>query len=156
METNPYDYDTRAPWTPQQNQFYEGDYVAVRTAQQWPPVPQNQGVKQQGGVQKPKAPKPMPKARALSLARTLKKWLVATSLLGFLSFNGLIAFHQIGNTTSQSTATSSKTSQTTTATSSSSTSTSSQDSSGFFKQQGGSSIGSSSSSQQPVSGSSVS
>src|SRR6266568_712250 len=85
METNPYDYDTRASWTAQQNQPYEGDYVAVRTAQQRPPVPQNQGVKQQGGVQKPKAPKPMPKARALALAHTLKKWVVATSLLGFLS-----------------------------------------------------------------------
>ena len=156
METNPYDYDTRASWTAQQNQLYEGDYVAVRTAQQRPPAPQNQGVKQQGGVQKLKPPKPMPKARVLALAHTLKKWVVATSLLGFLSFNGLIAFHQIGNTTSQSTSTSSKTSQTTTATSSSSATSSSQKSSGFFKQQGGSSIGSSSSSQTPVSGSSVS
>ena len=152
METNPYDYDTTASWTAQQNQLYKGDYVAVRTAQQRPPVPQNQGVKQQGGVQKPKAPKPMPKARALALAHTLKKWLVATSLLGFLSFNGLIAFHQIGNTISQSTSISSKTSQTTTATPSSS----SQNSSGFFKQQEGSNFGGSSSSQTPVSGSSVS
>ncbi len=156
METNPYDYDTTASWTAQHNQLYEGNYVAARTAQQRPPVPQNQGAKQQGGVQKPKPPKPMPKARALALAHTLKKWVVATSLLGFLSFNGLIAFHQTGNTTSQSTSTSSKTSQTTTATSSSSATSSSQNSSGFFKQQGGSNFGGSSSSQTPVSGSSVS
>jgi hypothetical protein len=44
----------------------------------------------------------MPKVQALALARTLKKWLAVASLVGFLSLSGLVAYHQVGTTTTAS------------------------------------------------------
>jgi hypothetical protein len=150
METNPYAYEQSVPWIPQQNQVYENNSVTARTSLQRPAVPQKQGLAQGGVSQKPKPPARMPKAQALALARTLKKWLVAASLAGFLSFGGLAAYHQVGATTT-ATQTSSAASQT-----SSASTSSSQNNSGFFNQQRGNNFGTSSSSQAPVSGSSVS
>ncbi len=178
METNPYVYDRTVPWIPQQNQFYENNYVTAHTGQQRPPVLQNQKpqqrsvdqiqlangpntagktmpnpvgaglpcpppiyrpasspIRQQHLDQKPKPSKPMPKARALALVRTFKKWLVVASLAAFVSFSGLVAYHHVGTAASQ-------------------TSSSSQDSNGFLNQQGGNNFGSSNSSQGSTSGTS--
>ncbi len=147
METNPYEYDKPVPWIPQQNQLSEGRDVTARTSQQLSPL-QNQRLQQRGGSQKPKPPERMPKARALALVRTLKKWLVITSFVSFATFSGLVAYHQVDTTANQ---TSSESSQVAPASTSSS-----QDSNSFFNQQGGNNFGSSNSSQAPVSGSSVS
>ena len=149
METNPYEYDTSVQWRPQQNQLYEGRYVSPRTGQQQPPVLQNQRPQLRSGNEKPKPPEKMPKARALALARSFKKWLVVASLVSFGTFSGLVAFHQVGSTTtaSRSTSTSSGSSQTT---------SSSKSSSSNFLNQGGNNVGSSSSSQGSTSGSSSS
>jgi len=151
METNPYEYITTVPWIPQQNQLYENTYVTTRTGQQRPSVSPNQGLAQRGVSQKSKPPEHMPKARALALVRTFKKWLVVASLVSFGSFSGLAAFHQVSTTTSQATHTSSGTSQKT-----STTTSSSQNSNNFLNQQGSNNFGSSNSSQTTVSGSSVS
>ena len=145
METNLYDNDTTLPWIAQQNQLYEGRHVAERASQQRPPVLQNARPQQRNVDQKPKAPERMPKARALALVRTLKKWLVIASLASFVTFSGLVAYHQVATPTNQTNQSSSGSSQ---ATSSSSN--------GFFNSQGGNNFGSSNSSQAPVSGSSVS
>ncbi|HTD19043.1 MAG TPA: hypothetical protein VK667_05870, partial [Ktedonobacteraceae bacterium] len=75
METNPYQYDTTVQWIPQQNQLYEGRYVATHTSQLRPPVSQNQRPQPRSEKQKPRTPEKMPKARALALAHTFKKWL---------------------------------------------------------------------------------
>ncbi len=151
METNPYEYSTIVPWIPQQNQLYESAYVTTRSGSQRPPVSQNQGLAQRGVGQKSKPPERMPKARALALVRTFKKWLVVASVVSFGTFSGLAAFHQVNTTTSQATKTSSGTSQKT-----STTTSSSQSSNSFLNQQGNNNFGSSNSSQTTVSGSSVS
>ncbi len=151
METNPYEYSTTVPWIPQQNQLYESAYVTTPSGSQRPPVSQNQGLAQRGVGQKSKPPERMPKARALALVRTFKKWLVVASVVSFGTFSGLAAFHQVSTTTSQATNTSSGTSQKT-----STTTSSSQSSNSFLNQQGSNNFGSSNSSQTTVSGSSVS
>ena len=151
METNPYEYSTTVPWIPQQNQLYESAYVTTSSGSQRPPVSQNQGLAQRGVGQKSKPPERMPKARALALVRTFKKWLVVASVVSFGTFSGLAAFHQVSITTSQATNTSSGTSQKT-----STTTSSSQSSNSFLNQQGSNNFGSSNSSQTTVSGSSVS
>jgi len=150
METNPYEYSTKVPWIPQQNQLYESTYVTTSSGSQRPSVSQNQGLAQRGVGQKSKLLERMPKARALALVRTFKKWLVVASVVSFGTFSGLAAFHQV-STTSQATNTSSGTSQKT-----STTTTSSQSSNSFLNQQGSNNFGSSNSSQTTVSGSSVS
>ena len=154
METNSKDFDTRASWIPQQNQLYEGRYVNPQTSRQQLPRPQNAGQPARDVGQKPRAPEKMPKARALALANTLKRWLAIASIVGFGTFGGLVALHQVSSTTttSQSTQTSSGSSST-----NSSSSSSSQNSNSFFNQQGGNTSGtssssSSSSSSAPVSG----
>ena len=154
METNSKNYDTRASWIPQQNQVYEGRLVTTQAdaGRQQLPQPQNQGLPQRGVGQKPRAAEKMPKARALALVRTLKRWLVVTSIVSFGTFSGLVAFHQVGATTTAN-QTSSGNSQATPASTSTS---SSQKSNSFFNQQGGNNFGSSNSSQAPVSGSGVS
>ena len=157
METNPYEYDTSVQWRPQQNQLYEGRYVSPRTGQQQPPVLQNQRPQLRSGNQKPKPPEKMPKARALALARSFKKWLVVASLVSFGTFSGLVAFHQVGSTTTASGSTSSGSSST--SSKSSQTTSSSKSSSSNFLNQGGNNVGSSSSSSSsstPVSGTSTS
>ena len=156
METNPYQYDTTLPWMPQQNQVYAGEGVTPQTAQQRLPRPQSQGGPQRGAGQKPGAAEKMPKARALALANTLKRWLAVASIVGFGTISGLVAFHQVGTTTSQSTQSSSGSSKT-----NSTSSSSSQNSNNFLNQQGGNTSGSSSSSSSsssstPVTGTSTS
>ena len=146
MKTNPYDYDTTIPWIPQQNQLYESNYVTAHTRQQRPPALQNQKPQQRSVNQKPKPPRPMPKARVLALVSTFKKWLVVASLAAFVSFSGLVAYHQVGTTASQTSSTSSQATPT--------TSSSSQNSNSFLNQQGGNNFGSSNSSQGSTSGSS--
>lgn len=105
-----------------------------------------QRVPQASVAQKPKPPKPMPKARALALVDKMKKSLVVVSLAAFVSFGGLAAFHQVGVSANKTASTSST---------SSTTSTSSQSSSkNFLKQTGGSNTGTSSSSSGTSSGTS--
>ncbi len=160
MEINPYEYDRTVPWIPQQNQAFAGRDIAARPAQQ-PSQLQNSRPQQKGGVQKPRQPERMSKARALGLVRSFKKWLVVASIVTFGSFSGLVAYHQIGTTaidhtssgSSQSTSSSSSSSSNS---SSSSSNSSNSSSNGYFNQQGSSNFGSSSSSQSSVSGSSVS
>jgi hypothetical protein len=151
MKTNPYEYSTTVPWIPRQNQLYESAYVTTPSGSQRPSDSQNQGLAQRGVGQKSKPPERMPKARALALVRTFKKWLVVASVVSFGTFSGLAAFHQVSTTTSQATNTSSGTSQKT-----STTTSSSQSSNSFLNQQGSNNFGSSNSSQTTVSGSSVS
>jgi hypothetical protein len=141
METHPHEYDRTLPWTPQQNQFNRSGPVTVQDSQQQLPRPQNQGMRQQNVGQKPRVPVKMHKARALALANTLKRWLAVASIVGFGTFSGLVAFHQVGITASQSTQSSSRSSNT-----SSTSSSSSQNSNNFLKQQGGNTSGTSSSS----------
>jgi hypothetical protein len=86
----------------------------------------------------------MPRARALALTNTLKRWLVIASIVGFGAFGGLVAFHQVGTTASQTSSTSSNTNST--------SSSSSQNSNNFLNQQGGNTSGTSSSSSTPVTG----
>jgi len=149
METNPYEYSATVPWIPQQNQLYENTYVTTGVGSQGPPVSQSQGLAQRSHKSKP--PERMPKARALALVRTFKKWLVVASVVSFGAFSGLAAFHQVSTTSSQATSTSSGTSRNT-----STTTSSSQGSNSFLNQQGSNNFGSSSTSQTIVSGSSVS
>jgi len=151
METNPYKYSTTVPWIPRQNQLYESAYVTTPSGSQRPSDSQNQGLAQRGVGQKSKPPERMPKARALALVHTFKKWLVVASIVSFGTFSGLAAFHQVSTTTSQTTKTSSGTSQKT-----STTTSSSQSSNSFLNQQGSNNFGSSNSSQTTVSGASVS
>jgi hypothetical protein len=156
METNPYQYDTSLPWMPQQNQVYAGEDVTPQTAQQRLPRPQSQGRSQSSAGQRPRAAEKMPKARALALANTLKRWLAVASIVGFCTISGLAAFHQVGTTSTQSTQSSSGSSKT-----NSTSSSSSQNSNNFLNQQGGNTSGtssssSSSSSSTPVTGTSTS
>ena len=138
METNPKEYDTRASWTPRQNQLYESRFVTAQAGQQQLPGSRNPGLTQHGVGQKPGAPEKMPRARALALANTLKRWLVIASIVGFGAFGGLVAFHQVGTTASQTSSASSNTNST--------SSSSSQNSNKFLNQQGGNTSGTSSSS----------
>ena len=142
METNPYQYDTSLPWMPQQNQVYAGEDVTPQTAQQRLPRPQSQGRSQSSAGQRPRAAEKMPKARALALANTLKRWLAVASIVGFGTISGLAAFHQVGTTSTQSTQ--------------SSSGSSSQNSNNFLNQQGGNTSGTSSSSTNSSSTSSSS
>ncbi|MDQ2714291.1 MAG: hypothetical protein M3Z08_05230 [Chloroflexota bacterium] len=144
MDTHPYHYDNTAPWQPPQEQFFEARSAPARPIQQ----PYQRQRQQEGGLART-AVKPMPKARALALTRTLKRWLVATSLIGFLSFGGLVAFHQ-----SDSTTTASQTPVTSSGSGGSQTNStsSSDDSNSFLQQQGGNTVGTNNSSQAPVSG----
>jgi hypothetical protein len=153
MATNPYDYDITVQWIPQQNQLSESRDLTARTGQQRPPVLQNQRPQQTRGGQKPGAPEKMPKARALALARTLKRWLVVASIVSFGTFSGLVAFHQVSSTTAASHSTS--TSSGSSSQSTSSSNSSSQNSNSFLNQ-GGNNFGSSNSSSTSVSGSSTS
>ena len=107
METKLKDYDTRASWTPQQNQLYESRFVTPQAGQQQFARPQNPGPPQHSVGQKPRAPEKMPKARAMALANRLKRGLAIASFVGFGTFGGLVALHQVGTTTSQSTQSSS-------------------------------------------------
>ena len=132
MEINPYEYDRTVPRRLQQNQLYEGRSVTEQVGQSRPPVLENQ---------KPKSPARIPKAQALPLVNKFKQCLVVASLVGFGTFSGLAAFHQVN-----ATATVKQTSST----------SSSQNDTSFFNQQGGNNFGSSNSSQVPVSGSGVS
>jgi hypothetical protein len=157
METNPYDYNRQIPWVPQQHPSNEdrkttnsiGRNEATRPRLN-PPVQQSK-------------PEGMPKARAMALAQTLKKWIVVASLVSFSTLSGLVALHPVSaaastssNRTSNNTKSSTSSSQTTSSTSSSSQNDDSSNSSSFFNQPGGNNFGSSNSSQAPVSGSSVS
>src|SRR2546430_10050945 len=135
METNPYEYDTSVQWRPQQNQFYEGRYVSPRTGQQ-PPVLQNQRPQLRSGNQKPKPPEKMPKARALALARSFKKWLVVASLVSFGTFSGLVTFQQVGSTTTATGSTSTSSGSSSTSSKSFQTTSSSTSSSRYFLNQG--------------------
>src|SRR2546423_13565089 len=148
METNLIDYDTRASWRPQKNNHKEGEFVTPQDSRQELPRPQNRGLPQRDVDQKPRAAEKMPKKRALALARTLKRWLVVASIVGFGTFGGLVAFHQVGTTASQISSGSSKTNST--------SSSSSKNSNNFLKQQGGNTSGTSSSSSSSSSTSSSS
>lgn len=130
METNPYEYDRTVPWIPQQN--VGAQFIAPSRAP------------------KPKSPERMPKARALALARALKKWLVIASFVSFGTLSGLVAFHQVGTTTSNTSHTNQSSSKSSQATATATPSSSN----GFFDQQGGNNLGSSNSSQGSTSGSS--
>src|SRR6266852_1879254 len=88
----------------------------------------------------------MPKQRVLALANTLKKWLAIASIVGFGTFGGLVAFHQVGTTTQ----TSSASSQT-----KSTSSSSSKNNNNFLQQQGGNTGGSSKSSTSKSSSTAV-
>ena len=172
MQTNQYDYDRRASWTPPQSQPYTSRYVTSQDGRpQYAPPAQSQHPAQiqRPTVQKPKAPPKMPKERALALANRLKRGFAIASIIGFGTISGLVAFHQIGTTASSSTQSSSgsnssnsssssnssnSSSSSNSSNSSSSTNSSSQSGNGFLNQQGGNTGGnsSSSSSSSTVSG----
>lgn len=135
METNPQDYDRRASWIPQQNQRYEGSVATPQNGRQQLTRPQSPGQPQRIVGQKPRAPEKMPKTRVLALANTFKRWLAIASIVGFGTFGGLVALHQVGTTT------------TTTRTSSTTSHTSSSQANKNFLKQGGSNIGSTTPSQ---------
>ncbi len=161
MGTNLYEYDQNGrlvPRTPSWNQPVEGRNVTARINQQHSPVLPNQRSQQKEQRHAPKLVR-MSKAQVLALTHRLKRWLIIASFLSFGTFSGLVAYHQVGTITTQ---TSSRSIQVTPTTSSSSqvtptpttTSTSSQNSNGFLKQQGGNNLGSTQTSQTPTSSSS--
>lgn len=140
METHPNEYERPIQVIQQQNQYYQSRPITTQNEQQFV-RPQNQGLPKYYAGQKLKAPVKMSKARALALANTLKRLLAVASIVGFGTFGGLVALHQVGSTASQSTQSSSGSSNT-----SSTSSSSSQNSNSFFSQQGGNTSGTSSSS----------
>ena len=150
METNPYEYDRTPPRPPQQNQFYQNKPAAAQNEQQLSQS-QNQKLPQHGVGHKPGTQAKMPKARALALANSLKRFLAVVSIVGFGMFGGLVAMHQVSTSTTQSTQSTSGSSNT-----SSKSSSSSQNSNNFFNQQGGNTSGTSSTSSTPVTGTSTS
>ena len=121
---------------------------------------------QQKTRQKPGQPQRMPKEQALALVRRFKKSLIVASVFGFGIFSGLVAYHQVGTTTtvattssgSSQTASTAATSTTKSSTTSTSTSTATQNSnsnSNSFLQQGGNNVSASNSSQGSSSSSSA-
>ncbi len=140
METHPYEYGRTIPGTQQQNQYYQSNPITAQNEQQFV-GPQYQGLPKYNVGHKPKTKEKMPKARALALANTLKRWLAVASIVGFGTFGGLVALHQVGTTAVQSTQSSSGSSNT-----SSTSSSLSENSNSFFNQQGGNTSGTSSSS----------
>ena len=161
MQKNPNEFDRSAFWRSPQEQQHANSYPDMY-APQPPAAFQGQRQQQLGGGIQPKRKARMPKAQAVALALTLKRWLLVVSLAGFASLSGLVAYHQTGATTSQKS--SSSTQATPTATSSSQ-----QDNNSFFNQQDGNNFGTNTSSSQgssdgsnnsspaaPASGSSVS
>ncbi len=146
METNPYIYDR----IQHQNQVYQNKPVAENGQKLI------QKTQQSSVGKKPGTPAKMPKERALALANTLKRTLAVASIIGFGMFGGLVAMHQVGITTTQSTQSTSSSSNT-----SSNSTSSSQNSNNFFNQQGGNTSGTSStttgsSSSAPVTGTTTS
>jgi hypothetical protein len=148
MQTNLNDYDTRASWIPPQNQPYTR-FVTSHDGRSQFALPQHLAQTQRPAGQKPRAPEKMPKARAMALANRLKRGFAIASLVGFGTFGGLVALHQVGTTSTQSSSGSSSTN------SSSNSSSSSQNSNSFLNQQGGNTSGTSSSSSSSSSSSTV-
>jgi hypothetical protein len=156
MDTNPYEYDSTLPWMPHQNEVNKAVIVNAQIGQQQLSQSQSQRVPQRSVGQRPATQVKMPKARALALANSLKRFLAVASIVGFGMFGGLVAMHQVSTTTTQSTQSTSGSSNT-----SSKSSSSSQNSNSFFNQQGGNTSGtnsatSSSTSSTPVTGTSTS
>src|SRR5450759_705358 len=141
METNPQVYDRRASWIPQQNQRYEGSVATPQYGRQQLTRPQSPEQPQRVVGQQPRAPQKMPKTRVLALANTLNRWLAIASIVGFGTFGGLVALHQVGTTATT----------TTTRTSSTSSQTSSSQANKNFLKQGGNNVGSTKSSQTATS-----
>src|SRR5437763_8691574 len=110
METNPQDYDRRASWIPPQNQRYEGRVATPQYGRQQLTRPQSPEQLQRVVGQEPGTPQKMPRTRVLALANTLKRWLAIASIVGFGTFSGLVALHQVGTTTTRTSSTSSQTS----------------------------------------------
>jgi hypothetical protein len=161
MQKNPNEFDRSAFWRSPQEQQYANGYPGMY-APQPPAAFQGQRQQQPGGGVQPKRQARMPKAQAVALARTLKRWLLVVSLAGFASLSGLVAYHQAGATTSQKSSPSTQATPT-------ATSSSQQDDNSFFNQQNGNNFGTNTSSSQgssdgsnnsspsaPASGSSVS
>jgi hypothetical protein len=151
MPTNRNDYDTRPSWALPQNQPYTSQFATPYDGRQPLPRQHNPVQAQRPGNQKPKALEKMPKARAMALANKLKRGLAIASFVGFGTFGGLVALHQVGTTSTGSS--SSK--------STNSSSSSSQNSNTFLNQQGGNTNGTStpttsSSSSSTVTGTSTS
>ena len=153
METNPYEYDRTMQWTPQQNQVFQNKLVADQNGK-LPLQLHNQKLPQRSGGQKPGTPAKMPKARTLALANALKRTLAVASIMGFGMFGGLVAMHQVSNTTTTTTQSTQSTSGS--SNTSSNSNSSSQNSNGFFNQQGGNTSGTSSTSSTPVTGTTIS
>ena len=145
MQTNLNDYDKRASWIPPQNQLYTSRFVTSQDGRSQFALPQHLAQTQRPTGQKPGAPEKMPKARAMALANRLKRGLAIASLVGFGTFGGLVALHQVGTTSTQSSTNSS-----------SNSSSSSQNSNSILNQQGGNTSGTSSSSTSSSSSSTVS
>lgn len=156
MQTNQYDYDTRASWTPPQSQPYSGRYVTSQDGRPQFALPENLAQTQRPAPQKPKALQKMPKERALALANRFKRGFAIASIVGFGTLSELVALHQVGSTASQSTQSTSGSSSSNSSNSSNSTNSSSQNSNGFLNQQGGNTGGSNSSSSSSSSSSTVS
>lgn len=173
--TNPYEDNQPLPWEPQPWQSYDGTnisqpyvpYAGQRQYQEFQkyqrpqqqPAQQNQPLTHKSAQQKPRQPEKMSKARALALAGTLKRWLVVASFVGFGTFSGLAAFHQVGSTTtsthSSSSSSSSSQNSSSSSNSASNSSTNSSSSGSSLNQSGSNNFGSSSSSSTS-SGTSVS
>ena len=111
MEDNPYDrYDLSPPWIPERAQTMKGPQPKEEPTfpeeplYEYPYVgePQHISVQRSRQVQRD-APKPeyMPKAEALSLLATLKKFIIIGSIVAFGFLGGLAVGHTTGLTASQ-------------------------------------------------------
>ncbi len=103
METNQYEFDR----TQQQKQLYPNKPMAENVQEII--QAQNQQMPKRNVRQKPGTQAKMPKARAMELANALKRTLAVASIISFGMFGGLVAMHQVGAITTQSTSGSSNT-----------------------------------------------
>jgi hypothetical protein len=151
--------------------FWGEPYATYGPASSYGPATSSWGVQSMGGdgapslqlsgsqerekIRPPRPPARMPRERALALARTLKRWLIAASLVGFGTFSGLVALHQAGQSAQASSTTPTSSSTSSSSSSSSGTQTWSRRHR-FFDQQGGNTFDQNQASSNPFSGSGVS
>lgn len=100
MEFQPYPRNRSFTRTSQSNMY-------DRRTLSFPGSDQRPGRRPPGGDKQRYSSEKMSKMRALALAQTLKKWVLAASIVGFGTFSGLVALHKVGATTSDSSSTSS-------------------------------------------------
>ncbi len=100
MQTNPYENEEPLEWIPQESQFNERESDKIRSGQACAPL-QYQGGEQNIQGQKPLPVDRMSKAQALDIVAMYKRRLIVAALVVFGLVSGLVVFHQVGASASQ-------------------------------------------------------